>query len=624
MADVTLVLKASNTDYINKVKEAQTATQKLYDTASTGGKREKGILEEIDATLVKLQKARQKAFTYEDIEKYNKKIAETKQNLQEYEQAGLKAEKTQQSLAQSIGKWALGLGLAATAMKVFKDVILATTVGLNAFNIVGAATKQILNDIITTGSISMQKISSAIAIQKEFNKLRIEGYIEATKVAQLERNYQENYAKALDQTLSTADKLKAIDDALASHNSAVDLQIDHTTKALNLTLASWKDNPLSEKLMAEAYRLKAELENLEASRVSETKRLISKRSGIIQQAAEDEIKWRKDLHDNLQKNADDEIALNKETQQKISDERHKQDIIANEEGQSFIDAEIARMNNESEEKNKLKQQEADADWAFQLEIGKKLYNQLDKEGKEKWDLLKQQDEAELDLAQATAEAKFNLAVSVANLLAGLAGKNKSLLIAGLIAEKAVAIADVIIQTKKANAAMTAWGAFYAIPTAGASIIAAQAVNVKNTVAAGLSIAAIVAATIAGISGIGKYAKGGWTGSGSQRDETGERVAGVVHEREFVIRKGPAHRFRDVLEAINRDDKKAIFNSFNKLSPDLLGGTTVNNVVVENEGPNKRLDRVNEQLRQLNKNREQVFELNGKTVYRKGNTTRVIR
>ena len=44
MADVRLVIKADNTDYVNKVKEAQKETQKLHDTATQGEKREKAYL----------------------------------------------------------------------------------------------------------------------------------------------------------------------------------------------------------------------------------------------------------------------------------------------------------------------------------------------------------------------------------------------------------------------------------------------------------------------------------------------------------------------------------------------------------------------------------------------------
>lgn len=131
--------------------------------------------------------------------------------------------------------------------------------------------------------------------------------------------------------------------------------------------------------------------------------------------------------------------------------------------------------------------------------------------------------------------------------------------------------------------------------------------------------------------ITKYAKGGWTGDGSQRDETGERMAGIVHEKEFVVRKGPASRFREVLEAINKDDKLAVYNSFNRLSPELLGGTQVSNITVENNGPNNRLDRINNQLHQLNTvlspkkqtARTEIFQSGSSVIIRKGNHTKVI-
>jgi hypothetical protein len=75
---------------------------------------------------------------------------------------------------------------------------------------------------------------------------------------------------------------------------------------------------------------------------------------------------------------------------------------------------------------------------------------------------------------------------------------------------------------------------------------------------------IIAQTIAQIALISaqKFAKGGFTGKGSRRDETGERVAGVVHENEFVIDKKKTKKYRPLLEAIHRDDKLAIASALN--------------------------------------------------------------
>ena len=119
--------------------------------------------------------------------------------------------------------------------------------------------------------------------------------------------------------------------------------------------------------------------------------------------------------------------------------------------------------------------------------------------------LKRRNEAIKILEQANYDNKVRIMQAATDVLAGLAGKNKALRKASLIADKAVAIAEIIMQTKKANAAMTLYGAAMAIPTGGFSIAAAQAINIKNNIIAGLSIAAIIAATATALSG---FAKGG--------------------------------------------------------------------------------------------------------------------
>jgi len=119
--------------------------------------------------------------------------------------------------------------------------------------------------------------------------------------------------------------------------------------------------------------------------------------------------------------------------------------------------------------------------------------------------LERRNEAIEILEQANKDAKIRIAHAVTDVLAGIAGKNKALQKASLIADKALAIAEIIIQTKKANAAMTFYGSIMAGPTLGGSIIAAKAINTLNNIAAGLSIAAIIAATATALS---SFAKGG--------------------------------------------------------------------------------------------------------------------
>lgn len=125
---------------------------------------------------------------------------------------------------------------------------------------------------------------------------------------------------------------------------------------------------------------------------------------------------------------------------------------------------------------------------------------------------------ELKVNKLQQDMKLQIAQDSVNLLNGvletLFSKSKLVQATELVAEKALAIAQIIIHTQEANAAMTAWGATYAIPTAGASIAFATAMNVKNKISEGISIAAVIAATAAGLISIGAgKAKGGRITSG---------------------------------------------------------------------------------------------------------------
>jgi hypothetical protein len=54
-----------------------------------------------------------------------------------------------------------------------------------------------------------------------------------------------------------------------------------------------------------------------------------------------------------------------------------------------------------------------------------------------------------------------------------------------------------------------------------------------------------------------------------------------------------------------------------------GGLTVNNISVDNDGPNRRLDEVNSNLRQI-RSMEEISQIGNRTIYKKGSTTRIIK
>jgi hypothetical protein len=147
----------------------------------------------------------------------------------------------------------------------------------------------------------------------------------------------------------------------------------------------------------------------------------------------------------------------------------------------------------------------------------------------------------------------NYMYSIANILGNLAGENKKMADLALALEKGAAIAEIIVTTIASNAKIVAQGAALAIPSAGASVLAAQGLVVKNNIGAGLSIAAIIASAISstGSQGrsVGSSASASSSGGGgstfnpnfnivgaSGRNQLAETIAGQIGEptRAYVV------------------------------------------------------------------------------------------
>jgi hypothetical protein len=188
---------------------------------------------------------------------------------------------------------------------------------------------------------------------------------------------------------------------------------------------------------------------------------------------------------------------------------HDQEILAEQEAEKFVNAELARMDKEAETK-----------WNKEVEFQRQLFDANRAAGQAEYDAriaeAEALAEAELAIQQALVDSKINLAYSVSNLLGAVAGKNRGLQNAALIAEKALAIAEVVINTTKANAAIRAGAAVSAasIPGPGflirlaANMAAAQVPINLNRVAAALDIAAIIAATASSIKANNSASSGG--------------------------------------------------------------------------------------------------------------------
>ena len=869
MADVTLVIKADTANAVKGINDVQKATQKLHDTATQGERREKGILEEIEATLQKLQKARQKAFSYEDIAKYNKKIAETKLNLQEYEQAGLKVEKQGNSMWQAAGKWAMGFATVGAALATAKKIIASTEEATHAFEIViGEVTsgvgfffkaiasgdwsnfgkglgdairgaRQFANEMEDIENRKNEQVVLSAEASAKIAELRmgtfdkgienVDKLIENTKkIIEIQKVDFEKQAIIAKDTYETTLKKSATDNAIAK-DRLENLVREYTQNKKNIELGE-KYNEVQNRLKnaqksqtgfvkvpdilneVEALNKEAAAIGINAEEVGkiamawgkvpkETRNLLAElKAQQISLEGQAKIGSRRDenllaaalnrkeaeqksstekIIEEKKKAAEKELKLEEDKQkaaQKLIDDYDKSQIesltgVAKLEAQrdfgikqiKEIRDNLAKLGPITEEQYNMLQQLADNVWTvFYDELKKQAKIQapetvmIDVEIKTKSNLLKdvkkQLLEAEAALLKdSTKESvlgpkikdfklqiaeieksittltekkvevnvKYKADISEALLgkdeldklrpppimpdkstkpkesiweLFGIdpgteegagmvkaiteakdttlqimdevyqarvddAQRNRELLdtqisekqqeietetqlykagYASNVDEKKRELA--LLQSEREKALKKEEKALKAQRTLDtiqqtSSLITASADIFKSmaklgpigvaaaVISVGAMLAAFAATKIKAAQASG-FAKGGWTGDGGEKDSTGERVAGVIHEKEFAVRKGPASKFRDVLEAINRDDKKLAFSRFVKLDPQLMKGVTVNNVTVENEGPNKRLD----QLIQLNKrrNKEEVIHLDNHTIYKKGNITRMVR
>lgn len=135
---------------------------------------------------------------------------------------------------------------------------------------------------------------------------------------------------------------------------------------------------------------------------------------------------------------------------------------------------------------------------------------------------KAQAEERKRVEQSVADAKanilqkgFDVALGGFNLLKDLAGKNKALQKAALIAESAIGISKIIINTQAANAAATLK---YALLPGGAAL--AQVEKTLNRVSAGIGIGAIGLSTAKGLQAIGGGGGGASVGGSVGGDSGG--------------------------------------------------------------------------------------------------------
>ena len=152
----------------------------------------------------------------------------------------------------------------------------------------------------------------------------------------------------------------------------------------------------------------------------------------------------------------------------------------------------------------------------QEEVDKKYYEEQKKKKEEYDKFILESEQFKTDALQFIQDQQIANVASAGNLLGQIAGKNKKLAIAGLLIEQGAAIANVVVSTARGIASATAAAApFLANPITAVPATANLArVIATQKIAAGLSIAAIVAGAAQGITQINQAQVPGSSGGGS--------------------------------------------------------------------------------------------------------------
>ena len=298
---VELILTVDNAPYVSGVKEAQKATQQLHNTVENNAKGQKGLIAQEIELLGNLRTLRMRANDPKMLAEYNRRIQESTNKLREYETVGVNAnkniEKSGNSLMGSVGKWALGFASLGAAVSILKKAFQETEAGLRTFNAVGAVTKQVLYDIVSGNKLNIASIAQSIKANKEAEGVRVKQRQDLIDIAKAQTVYNQLYFTASDQTKTETERLQALNQAMLAHEVIIETKIENAKEELSVLEQSIAARPNETKLL-DAYAAKlAEIETIKGQQFSETRRLESQRTGIIEDEMNRQIEAEKKAYD---------------------------------------------------------------------------------------------------------------------------------------------------------------------------------------------------------------------------------------------------------------------------------------------------------------------------------------
>jgi hypothetical protein len=366
------------------------------------------------------------------------------------------------------------------------------------------------NETIAAAKIDLQRIETTTKQQQKAEEQNYKSLKSALDFIYTPQRVLFEYgAKAINKFIELINKIPGVEIKARIDEKFAENTVDYITK---LGFNPEKTRIEGEKTIKEAKLKLQELSNERAGYQNKINDIDKQAGKEAAQIAEDNAKA---LEESRKRSREDDEAIRNEIQQAISDAQEKQSeflISAQEAEERAVKDKYFRL---IEYAKQYGLDTKDLEIAQANELNDiRLKNQE----KQKQDQ-KAIDDKQLADAKAVADAKVAIQLQGLNALGDLVGlaksigeKNKGLQKAALIAESAIGISKIVINTQAANSAARLK---YSLLPGGAALAAAEIL--LNKVSAGIGIAANIAATAKGLTALGG---GGAGGGGGAENSTG--------------------------------------------------------------------------------------------------------
>jgi hypothetical protein len=375
----------------------------------------------------------------------------------------------------------------------------------NTLKLQGKTEKEIRDMKIAAIQAAIQEAKVRLETQRGQEKAQIE-------TAQRNREILEGFIKWINAPLYLL--LSTVDKIAGWVGQTTNLAEGLTTLAADLLIDPKQQQADLQKSFEEQENTIRDMENSLAGFRLEQKKAdkdaSDKSKKTQEEAAKEALEKEKELKKSLIQIQQDRIA----EEERIDEEIYQSSLTT---AQSFGKDASALIEAQAKAEANINKKYADEEAAKKKEADEKKKAEDEKANKEELDRLTKFNEDKLAAEQALTDAKFSIATASVNLLGTLFAKNKKAADIAFALDKALAIAQVVVNTQREISAYNANPVWSLSPDGGASIKIPAIIGAKLRAAASI-------ATIAGTA-IGRFAGGGASGgSGSGANGGGGTTA----------------------------------------------------------------------------------------------------